>query len=260
MDVVLIGAGNVSTVLGRSLVQAGHHIKAIWNRDPEKAKILASELGTVSVNNLIALPTYADIFLLAVSDASIAEVAGQLTIHQGVLVHTAGAVSKHVLAATSDHFGVLWPMKMIRTSMQTLGPCVVIIDGNAEANLQIIRKLADSISDQVSYANDEKRLEMHMLAAITSNFTNHLYHLAAAYCTKKGIDFSLFYPLIEGGIAQIRKQHPQQVQAGPAFRGDLVTIEKHRHLLKSDADLLKIYDHMTQSILHKFGHKTGDYQ
>jgi predicted short-subunit dehydrogenase-like oxidoreductase (DUF2520 family) len=96
---------------------------------------------------------------------------------------------------------------------------------------------------------------MHLIAAITSNFTNHLYHLAADYSQEQEIRFSWFYPLIEGVIEQIKTELPQNVQAGPAFRGDRITIEKHRSLLADEPVLLKIYDEMTQSILHKFGHQ-----
>lgn len=254
MDVVLIGAGNVGTVLGRTFRQAGHTITAIWNRHSEKAQQLAQELGAVAVDDIKALPKKADLFLLAVSDRSVKEVASELIIQEGVLVHAAGAISKDVLKGVTEHYGVLWPMKMIRTHMQSLGTSAVIIDGNSESALKLIRSIAESISQQVSKADDAKRLQMHMIAAVTSNFTNHLYHLAADYAQQKEIDFSLFYPLIEGVVEQIKDQHPEKVQAGPAFRGDRVTIEKHRSLLKEDAVLLKIYDEMTQSILHKFGH------
>lgn len=255
MDVVLIGAGNVGTVLGRTLKQAHHTIKAIWNRDPEKARGLADELGTVAVETMDALPQEADLFLLSVSDRSIQELAQQLSIKKGVLVHAAGAVSKDILSGTADHYGVLWPMKMIRTHMPTLGPCAIMIDANNEQSLQVIRELATSISDQVHEADDAKRLKMHLIAAITSNFTNHLYHLAADYSREQEIQFSWFYPLIEGVTTQIKTEHPQNVQAGPAFRGDRITIEKHRSLLADEPVLLKIYDEMTQSILHKFGHQ-----
>ena len=255
MDVVLIGAGNVGTVLGRTFKQVGHAITAIWNRDSEKAKQLADELGTVAVEDLKELPQKADIFLLAVSDKSIQEVAHQLTITAGVLVHAAGAVSKEVLQGVSNDYGVIWPMKMIRSHMSSLGSSAIIIDANSASALQVIESLAESISRQVSRADDDKRLQMHLIAAITSNLTNHLYHLASDYAKEKEIDFSLFYPLIEGVIAQIKVQDPEKAQAGPAFRGDRVTIEKHRSLLADEPVLLKIYDEMTQSILHKFGHQ-----
>ncbi len=254
MDVVLIGAGNVGTVLGRTLQQANHTIKAIWNRHPEKARLLAAELGTEAVEHMNALPQEADMFLLSVSDRSITEVAQQLNIQKGVLVHAAGAVSKDVLNGAAENHGVLWPMKMIRSNMQSLGACAIMIDANNEPSLQVISELANSISDQVHEADDAKRLKMHLIAAITSNFTNHLYHLASDYSQEQAIDFSWFYPLIEGVVAQIKTQPPQNVQAGPAFRGDRITIEKHRSLLAKEPDLLKIYDEMTQSILHKFGH------
>lgn len=254
MDVILIGAGNVGTVLGRTCKQAGHTIKAIWNRHPEKARLLADELGAVVIEQLDALPQEADLYLLSVSDRSIQELVQQLTIRRGVLVHAAGAVSKNILNGAAENYGVLWPMKMIRSNMHGLGPCAIMIDANNEQSLKVISELANSISDQVHEADDAKRLKMHLIAAITSNFTNHFYHLAADYSKEQSIDFSWFYPLIEGGINQIKTHHPQNVQAGPAFRGDRVTIEKHRSLLADEPVLLKIYDEMTQSILHKFGH------
>ncbi|MBL0882990.1 MAG: DUF2520 domain-containing protein [Chitinophagaceae bacterium] len=255
MDVVLIGAGNVGTVLGRTFKQANHSIKAIWNRHPEKARLLADELGTVAIETLDELPPTADLFLLSVSDRSISEIAHQLKIQQGVLVHAAGAVSKEVLQGAAENHGVFWPMKMIRSHMQSLGPCAIMIDANNEHSLQVIYELATTISDQVHEADDAKRLKMHLIAAITSNFTNHLYHLAADYSREQAIDFSWFYPLIEGVMAQIKTEHPQNVQAGPAFRGDRITIEKHRSLLAHEPSLLRIYDEMTQSILNKFGHQ-----
>jgi len=109
------------------------------------------------------------------------------------------------------------------------------------------------LSPVVVRADDLLRSKMHMLAAITSNFTNHLYHLAMDYCEKENIDFSFFYPLIEETAQKIQANHPKQVQAGPAFRGDRLTLEKHRLLLEKYPQIQKVYMEMSESIRLSFG-------
>lgn len=253
MDVVLIGAGNMAHVLGRTLQQAGHRIVCIWNRDQQKAYQLAEELSASVVEKLEQLPPNADLYILAVSDHIIGELAASLHISNGMLIHNAGTVEINVLAPAAKKFGVLWPMKMIRTSMTTLDDCTIVVDGSDEDTINQLQQLAGQLSVRVTQADDATRQKMHLVAAISSNFTNHMYHLAADYCTKEAIDFSLFYPLIESAAIQIQTAYPGDVQAGPAFRGDIQTIERHRTLLAGDPTVLKLYDEVTLSIRKKFG-------
>lgn len=240
-------------VLGRTLKQAGHRIVSIWNRDPQKAHQLAEELSASVVEKLEQLPEHADLYILAVSDHAIGELASSLHISNGVLIHNAGTVAIDVLAPAAKKFGVLWPMKMIRTSMTTLGDCTIVVDGIDKDTRHMLQQLAGQLSTRVTEANDATRQKMHLVAAISSNFTNHMYHLAADYCKKEAIDFSLFYPLIESAATQIQTSYPGDVQAGPAFRGDIETIERHRALLAGDPTVLKLYDEVTRSIREKFG-------
>jgi len=252
MDVVLIGAGNVAHVLGRTLKQAGHRIVAIWNRDLQKVQALSSELGASIAQTLEQIPKDADIYILAVSDHAIHQLVPLLNFNRGILIHTAGTVGIEVLSPGASQYGVLWPMKMMRTSMDKLGDCTIVVDGNNEPTRQALKQLAYQLSDKVTIADDETRQKMHLVAAISSNFTNHMYHLAADYCTQEGIDFSLFYPLIESSALQIQSAYPGDVQAGPAFRGDIGTIEKHRALLATEQSILRLYDEVTLSIRKKF--------
>ena len=90
------------------------------------------------------------------------------------------------------------------------------------------------------------------MAAVTSNFSNHLYQLAAEYCNREGIDFSLLFPIIQETALQIQSKHPAMVQAGPAYRGDLDTINQHKSLLEEDEQLLKLYEVFSESIQKTF--------
>ena len=253
MEVTIIGSGNVATVLGRLLLQSGHHIIEVYSRNNDHAAELAKQLGAGAVSDLTMLNAGADLYLLAVTDDALAGVAKELSLKDKLVVHTAGSVSKEILKTVSSNYGVLWPMKMIRKNMPALSPVTIVIDGSSETVLAQIERLAREFSPVVTKADDLLRTKMHMLAAITSNFTNHLYHLAAEYCEQENIDINFFFPLIEETAQRIQSNHPKLVQAGPAFRGDMQTLEKHRLLLEKYPQIQKVYREMSESIGLSFG-------
>lgn len=255
MQVTIIGSGNVATVTGRLLVQKGHTIVQVFSRHADRAKALAAMLNAEAVTDLKKINGQSDLYLLAVTDDALPAVAGQLLLPGKLVIHTAGSVSKEILSKVTDRYGVLWPMKMIRKSMPTLEPVSIVVDGSSEAVIGEIEKLAYEFSPVVTRADDEQRIKMHILAAFTANFSNHLYHLAADYCAKEQIDFRFFYSIIEETAQAIQSQHPKEVQAGPAFRGDRQTVEKHLQLLVSYPAIEKIYRAMTESIGAGFGRK-----
>ncbi|GAC1444176.1 MAG: DUF2520 domain-containing protein [Sediminibacterium sp.] len=253
MQVVIIGSGNVATVLGRLLVHKGHQITQVWSRQESHAVLLAAELAANPITDLTAVTHRADLYLLAVADDAMEAVTATLRLKDQLVLHTAGAVSKEILSKVSTKYGVLWPMKMIRKSMNTLEPVTMVVDGNTEEVVRQVEKLALEYSPNVARAGDAARVKMHLLAAITSNFTNHIYHLAADYCKAEGISFDLFYPIIHETAQQIQQAYPGDVQAGPAFRGDQQTVQKHEQLLNHFPALHKVYCIMTESIRQKFG-------
>jgi hypothetical protein len=59
--------------------------------------------------------------------------------------------------------------------------------------------------------------------------------------------------MIEETALQIQENHPKDVQAGPAFRGDRQTIEKHVQILEKYPQIRKVYEAMTESIGKSFG-------
>jgi predicted short-subunit dehydrogenase-like oxidoreductase (DUF2520 family) len=251
MQVTIIGSGNVGTVLGRVLVQKGHTIRQVYSRNAMHAGTLAAELDARPVSDLSTIDKGADLYLVTITDDAIPAVAAQLLLGDRPVLHTAGSVSREVLKTVSTRYGVLWPMKMVRRSMMELGAVSIVIDGNSDEMIERIRQFASQFSDTVIRADDAQRTKMHLVAALTSNFTNHLYHLAAEYCEREGIDFSIFYPIIEETAKQVQYFHPSQVQAGPAFRGDLKTVEKHKQLLQEYPHLEKLYEMFSHSILRK---------
>jgi predicted short-subunit dehydrogenase-like oxidoreductase (DUF2520 family) len=249
----MVGSGNVASVMGRILLTKNYSIHEVYSRSASHAQQLAEQLNAKPVTGLARLDTTADIYLVAVSDDALPGVATQLLLKDKLVFHTAGAVSKEILKNTSENYGVLWPMKMIRKTMTGLAPVTIVVDGSSETVTRRLEELAAVFSPIITRADDETRVKMHILASITSNFTNHLYHLAADYCAAENIDPTLFYPLIEETARQIQTHHPKEVQAGPAFRGDRQTIRKHLLLLEKYPGIQKVYKAMTESIGSYFG-------
>lgn len=256
MQVVIIGSGNLATVLAKSLKQQQHVIRQVYSRHMAHAQALAEIVDSTAIDDLSAIIKNADMYFIAVADEAIENVAQQLRLNDKPVFHTAGTVPKHLLQLCSSSYGVFWPMKMLRKQMNDFGALSIFIDANNEKVEAIIRELAMQFTPNVVLANDEMRLKMHLVAALTSNFTNHLYDLSEQYCRQQGISFSLFYGLVEDTAKAIQTNPPASLQAGPAFRGNTSTLQKHRALLQDEVDLLKVYNTLTNSIQQKWANKT----
>jgi predicted short-subunit dehydrogenase-like oxidoreductase (DUF2520 family) len=248
MDIVIIGTGNTATILGRKLKAAGHTIVQVFGRNAKAASELAYELDTESTNYWSVVNRNAHVYLVAISDMAIGEVAKELQLQDKAIIHTAGAVSKDVLKEASSHYGVLYPLQSLKKESDYLPKTPVLIDASDEQTLMIVEILGKSISDSVSLANDAQRLKLHLAAVFCNNFVNHMYVLMEEYCKKEGLDFQLLLPLIEETAMRIQTIPPSKSQTGPAKRRDVTTLEKHMALLESNPHLKSLYQILTNSI------------
>ncbi len=254
MNIVIIGSGNVATVLGRKFKAAGHRIIQVYSRHAAAASELAYKLGSESTSYKSTINRSADVYLVAVSDDAIADATSDLFLPGKVVAHTAASVPKEILKKVTAHYGVFYPLQSLRKEMDTLPDIPVSIDGIDEKTTKVLESLARSIAaEHVVVAGDDARLKLHVAAVVVSNFVNHLYTLAEDYCRKEGLDFKQLVPLIEETASRLEDTSPGQVQTGPALRHDKETIEKHLELLKNYPQLKNIYLLLTESIQQKNG-------
>jgi predicted short-subunit dehydrogenase-like oxidoreductase (DUF2520 family) len=248
MRVVIIGTGNVATVLGRKMLAAEHDIVQVCGRSALSAKELAVILNTDHTDRFDQVNRTADIYVIAVADTAIEEVAAALHLDKKLVVHTAGSISKEVLKKCSSNYGILYPVQSLRKEMTMLPEIPFMVDGNTAEDLTLISDFAKTFSGNVQIANDEQRLRLHVAAVIVSNFTNHLYALAEEYCKREQVDFTMLLPLIAAIANRLYEFSPRDVQTGPAIRGDEVTIQKHLELLQGHPALKKFYEMFSDSI------------
>lgn len=248
MKVVIIGTGNTATVSGKKIQEAGHEIIQVIGRNFEKANLLASLLHTASAYNVRYVSLNADIYMLAVSDTAIPSVASGLKLKNKIVVHTAAAVSKDVLAASSENYGVLYPLQTLIKETEILPSIPVLIDGSNAYTKNILKDFCANWAETTQIANDEERLKLHVAAVFVSNFSNYLFSMAEQYCRKEHLKFKLLYPLTEETIKRLKSQSSLETQTGPAVREDYDTIEKHRGALKNYPELSSLYNFLTNSI------------
>ena len=250
MRVVIIGAGNVATVLGKLMAKANHEILQVLSRNIGHAQSLATELGCAATDDPQTINTTADVYVVAVSDTALKSLYEAYFLGDKLVVHTAGAVPGDVLKVVSANYGVMYPLQSLRKENREVPVDIpLLVDGNSEQVISSIRHFASSLSSRVARADDEQRLKLHIAAVIVSNFTNHLYALAADYCEKEGLDFSMLQPLIEETALRLRTHRPGQMQTGPAIRKDTATLDEHLRVLSAHPSLQNLYRRMTESIM-----------
>jgi predicted short-subunit dehydrogenase-like oxidoreductase (DUF2520 family) len=257
MKVVIVGSGNVATVFGRKIAEAGHEIVQVVGRNAEKVGELAGELKCKATIALSEVDPQANIYIICVADQAVGEIASHLNVNASILVHTAAGISKEVLAASSNNYGVLYPLQTLRKEMSPTPKIPILLDGSNQLTMSTLHMFAARWADNVSFADDEERLRLHVAAVIVNNFPNHLFALAERFCEGNTLQFNTLVPLIEETISRVKLGAASHLQTGPAVRKDFVTIAKHQHILENEPNLLKVYNTLTDSIVSFYYENKG---
>lgn len=247
---VLIGTGNVAWHLGHALKKVGVDILQVYDRKPEKAKAFASELSATPLSDFRNIIEDADLYLLCVSDAAIAEVGAQLHYVRGIVAHTSGSIRLDALIG-NENVGVFYPLQTFTTGVPVdLNHVPFLCEGNSSQTESVLMALALELSTKVYAISSDQREKLHVSAVFANNFTNHLLAKAHQICEENHIPFSVLHPLILETARKVTEGNPEESQTGPAQRGDAVTIEKHLKQL-ADPKLRELYTTLTKSIQDK---------
>ncbi|NET34649.1 MAG: DUF2520 domain-containing protein [Cyanothece sp. SIO1E1] len=249
--IVLIGAGNMATVMGKALLHAGLHISQVFNRTLASAEILADHLTCPYTDKLDQLHREADLYLLCVSDQAIEPLLPRLSfLDHKLIAHTSGATPGSIFRGHFSRYGVFYPLQSLSKSQPIeLSKVPFCVDANREADLVKLEKLAQQLSQHVYRIDDQQRSLLHVAAVFVNNFSNHLYDLMDQWLEEEDIPFDLLRPLILGGAQKVQRLSPREAQTGPAVRSDLNTVKRHLEILQEKRpELVKLYKILTESI------------
>ncbi len=228
----------------------------VFSRSILKAGQLSIQLDAIGYTNALeAIMPNADLYIIAVHDDAICEVANSF-VKNGIwnkpVVHTSGATPMRIFKECASQLvkcGVFYPLQTFSKNRQPdFSQIPICIDAESDETLVILENLAQKISPKVIRVNDQQRATLHLAAVFVNNFTNHLFHLGESILKEGNLSFELLLPLIHETIAKLEVGPPALMQTGPAIRHDELTIQRHLSQLEKHPQWHEIYQLLTKSI------------
>lgn len=252
IEIVVLGSGNVATHLFRAFsASEGIRVKQVYNHS---AKSLDYFKDLTEVTTEISEIAEAEIYLLALKDDVIPEIAEHLRHKNGLVVHTSGSVALDALKGC-DRRGVFYPLQTFSKDNEVnYSEIPFCLEANTPNDLQLLEDLAGKISGKAYEISSEQRKKLHLSAVFVCNFVNHLYAVGEQICQKSEIPFEILKPLITETANKVQHASPAKVQTGPAIRNDRSTLNAHINLLDSSENR-KIYELLTSAIQTFHGKK-----
>ena len=245
--VVIVGSGNLAEALALAVAQSDAQLVQLFARNRQRGPEVARLAGTGWSDDPQQLAR-ADLYLLAVSDRAVAEVAAALPIPAtAVVAHTAGSVPLEALARY-ERRGVFYPLQTFtagrRVDFSTIPVFLEAADPDLLARLEAF---ARRLTRAVYRLDSQQRARMHLAGVFACNFVNAMYAAGEELVARAGLDFEVLKPLLaETAAKACATASPRSVQTGPAVRGDRPTQERHEALLADDPQLQALYRTISQ--------------
>lgn len=253
ISVVLLGAGNVATHLYKAF-QKAEKIEVVQWYNRTKTSI-SSYGNSVAITDDLKDLKSADIYILAVSDDSVAKLSRKLPFVNRLVAHTSGSVNIHDLDKKNQR-AVFYPLQTFSKEANVdFSQVPICFQALEKSNNKLLKDLAKGIKSKSYKINTEQRQTLHLSAVFINNFVNQLYRIAHEITDAEHIEFDILKPLITETAKKVQNISPYMAQTGPAKRNDKKTIQQHLKQLENEKHK-KIYKLLTSSIQDTHGTTT----
>jgi len=245
----LIGAGRV----GQTLAHLWHakrvfNVQQVLTRSAASAQSASQFIGAGEPATALTSMAPADIWMLAVPDAAIAQAAADLATHArdhhlapSVVFHCSGALTAgHMapLAALGWQLASAHCILSFATaagSVQQFPGTACALEGNAQACALLHAAFSDIGAHCFSVASKDKVL-YHAAAVFATNFLPVLQSLAESAWQATGVPNALLpqlrASLLSNAVANINRLGPLGALTGPAVRGDTAAIARQAEVVR----------------------------
>ena len=245
INVVFLGFGNLNYHLCHALSKAENvTVKQVFNRNFID---FLSPLEKIPFTDDISKLADADIYIIGIPDDAISPFSESLPFQNKLTVHTSGGVGMDQLS-NKNRRGVFYPLQTFSKQREVdFTNIPICIEAESTEDIELLRKLGKTISENVVEISSEKRARLHLAAVFVNNFTNYLYGIGSEILKEDDLSFDLLKPLIMETAFKIENLSPTEAQTGPARRNDKKTIEKHLQLL-GDSPYREFYELFTKAL------------
>ena len=208
LSVVILGAGNVAFHLYKSLRSLETiTLQQIYNRSKDNLEVFKY----VETTTLIEDIKEADLYIIAVNDDVIGNVAQKLKTKKGIVVHTSGA-KPLVEVAMHTNYGVFYPLQSFSKDLElNFQEVPVCIEANSKKSLEQLNLLANALSKKVYHIDSKQRKSLHLSAVFVNNFSNYMFTVAQDLCDTNNVPFEILHPLITETALKATLQSPKNV-------------------------------------------------
>jgi predicted short-subunit dehydrogenase-like oxidoreductase (DUF2520 family) len=171
-----------------------------------------------------------DVLLLTVPDRLIGAVASAiLPVRSTVVAHCSGSLGLEVLA-THERVGSMHPLvtlpdPVIGGARLRAGVCFVV------SGDQLLGELVEALGGRSLEVPAQARPAYHAAACMASNHLVALLGQVQRVAASAGLPLDAFFQLAQAALDDVVLLGPAAALTGPAARGDLATIERHRQAL-----------------------------
>lgn len=253
MNIVVIGSGNVATHLAQGIYRQGIKITAVISRKIENAEYLGNLVQAEGYDNMKKYTDWGkeDLVLVAVKDDAIDEVMASGLLINSTVVHTSGSYDSERMKRYCNNYGAFYPFQTFRKTAEVdLDSIPFFLEMNTEEGLTLIKSIANLLSNSVHELDSQERKKLHLAGVFLNNFIYFILDKTKNLCEQHGISQDLLKPLLQQTI-KFAFDYPENLQTGPAKRGDVETIKSHLEILAKNPNLAEIYKTMSYLIYNE---------
>jgi predicted short-subunit dehydrogenase-like oxidoreductase (DUF2520 family) len=260
LNVAIIGAGRVGSVLGRVLAEEGERVVCIVSRTSASARKAGIFVGCKrTTTDLADLPPETDCVFITTPHGAVAEVARRVArldhLHFNRLAacHASGMHTAAVLDPLRKRGATVFSFHPLQTFPRDFDPRRIIpsargiyygVDGSAKG-VRMARLLAAKLGGHVVLIPPEMRVLYHAACVVASNhLTTMMWVLETMFrrMDRQGTGyFSVFRPIIEATLRNIAATSPAEALSGPIARGGTETVKDHLEAIRRFAPALLPY-------------------
>ena len=236
----IIGSGAVATALIKKLDELSRLAAVFVHSDKSYIKLRSEISEKLIFRNYEDIINLAEIFIIAVNDAAISDVAESLSeydIFGKLFIHTSGVYTKErleVLQKGKAKIAAAHPFQTFFSSMpDTLTKVPWGIDSN-NADYEHIAEfveLTGGIPVSLNGISKEEKALYHLTAVLASNMGAALLDLTKQTADAAGIDAGVFLPrIIETTINNVYRSWERNSElplTGPVARADVKAVKLH---------------------------------
>lgn len=248
-----IGAGTVGTALAIRLHEKDYPVVSVASRNKSSADRLAEKVpGCKSCDCKQSVADAAELVLITTPDDVIAQVAAELTWHEGQsVVHCSGAHSLDILSPVKEfhaHPGAFHPLQTFASidhAVKNIPGTTFALEADGDL-METLKQMATDLEGNWVQLKAGDKVLYHAAAVIACNYLVTLMKLSTdlwrAFGVSKPEAIRALLPLLRGTLNNLENIGLPNCLTGPIARGDVGTIEKHLEALDKVApSLLSTY-------------------